>query len=206
MKTLVRFALALILTYPALSSAGLVQFNAFLDISGCLSGGPSLCFAVSPNPTVSVAVGDTVDYTVTFGGARLRMFDDDGGEEGFAAWLFNAQTVSFFTITNASIEFLGLDGTLVNPLFIATQTDGEIHLGPNITADYIGTGESISIAGYRVRFTVDALDVNPNAYDTIAILTGADRMEVTTSAPEPGTAALVGLGLMGLVLARRRRG
>ena len=92
MKTLVRFALALILACPAISTAGLVQFNAFLDITGCPSSGPGLCLAVSQVPTVSVAVGDTIDYTVTFGGSRLRLFDDDGDVEGFAAWLFYAQT------------------------------------------------------------------------------------------------------------------
>jgi hypothetical protein len=193
-----------ILAYSASSTAALVQFNAFLDISYCPNFGPGVCLALSPITDVSIAVGDTVDYTVTFGGARLTMFDDDGDAEGFNPWLFNPVTLGFFTISNATVDFLGLVGTVINPLQIASETNGVLQLGPTIGLDFINTGESISIAGYHVRFDVNALPADPDTYQTVALLVGVDRLQVTNLAPEPAVPALLAVALGALALTRRR--
>jgi hypothetical protein len=152
-----------------------------------------------------MAVGDTVDYTITFADSqRLAMFDDSGSFEQFYGWMFDAQMGGFFTISDASIDFLDLVGTLLTPLTKASETNGTAHIGPAFFGDFVDTGSSISFNGYHVHYTVDALPANPNTYGANAMFAIADRVEVLV-APEPSTLALGVLGLAALSAHKRRR-
>jgi hypothetical protein len=187
------------------AEAALVTFSDVIDVSGCPNGVGS-CFVSKPIPQQTLAVGDTVDYTVTFANQKaLRVYDDDGGAEWLWAWLFAGDNNSTFTITNASVTLLGLDGTLGSPLFLASHTNGMAHIGPAYYQDYVATGSSIAFSGYRVQYGISAITVSPHSYAADAFYVSADRVEVTDAVPEPGTLLLVGSGLSALALRRRRK-
>lgn len=200
-------AVAGLFAYSAAASAALVQFTAVIDLTGCPNNGPGFCIVFADMAPITVGVGDTVDYTIMFSGAqRLAMFDDGGNNEQFYAWMFIPLVPGFFTISDASVDFLGLSGSLLAPIMETSETNGLLHIGLTFVGDFIETGSGISFSGYHVHYTVDALPADPDTYLQNATFAIADRVEVI-AAPEPSTLAL---GLMGVVAAlsalhRRRR-
>lgn len=197
-------AVAGLLALSGAASAALVQFSAVTDLTGCPNNGPGFCITTVAIAPVTIAVGDTVDYTINFADSeRLAMFDETGNFEQFYGWMFNPQVGGFFTISDASIDFLALSGTLLEPLFVASQTNGTAHIGPAFFGDFIAAGSGISFDGYHVHYTVDALPADPDTYSVNAMFAIADRVEVRV-APEPSTLALGVLGLAAAFSARQR--
>lgn len=209
MKLLSRLMLSSLLSACSLAAnAAVIEINATVDLSSACSS-INFCGATIPIPVEIIHAGDIIKETVTFANnQRLVQFDDDGGSEHFFGWLDNAQNTGFFTISNATITLSDLTGTLLAPLMVATQTDGVAHLGPLLEGDFIATGSSISYSGYQVQYTVDALPTNPNQYGSVWFITSADRLQViegpTNQVPVPPSAALLGIGLIGLAAGRRK--
>jgi|SRR5688572_1448165 len=209
MKKILGFALFVfaLFTIAKPARAVLVQFSSIVDISGCPNSGSTQCNLMTSIPTQTFSVGDSIDFTVTFANSkRLVLFDNDGGTELFFGWMGNVGTAGSFTITNATIQPLGLIGMLVNPLFLASQTSGSVHIGPAFQTDLVGTGSNISFTGYRVMYTVAALPSNPNTYGSNWMVVGGDRVEVqSASVPEPSALLLLASGLAGIMAYPRRR-
>jgi hypothetical protein len=199
------FAIIALSLVPSTASAATVQFTTTVDLATC----PSLGCTKPFTPGVSIAIGDLVDFTVLFDSQRAFMTDLAGGSvfEGFRGWLAAGDNDSGFTISNASIQLLGLIGTLNSPLAKPTETSGQAHLGPLFSGDFIATGSTISFTGYRVLFTVDALEVSPHAYSSIWMGFSADQVQFAPEAtvPEPASLLLLGAGLAGVAARRRRK-
>ena len=186
---------------PQTARAGLITINETFDIAGQL-GGVSITRAIT---TRSIASGDSVDMTVNFApGKALRIGD---GNEQFHAWLTGIGSSSAFTIQNIVVEFLGFTGTggAASSLASASETNGTAHIGPFFN-NFLSAGQAIQFTGFRARYDVAGLDVDPNTYSSIWLLeTGLDVSVVDVPVPVAPTLALFGLGVVGLGWSRRRK-
>lgn len=205
-----RLALSLAAFAAAPCHAALVQFFGTVDLSTC-NGLSTQCSRFGAMPTQTIAVGDVVNFTVSFAGnQRLQLTDNDGGNEIFVGWLDGVGTPGNFSISNASITFGGLQGTWNSPFTKASETNGLVHIGPAFSGDLLATGASVSFSSYQVQFTVTALPANPNTYSSLFFV--SDGMTVGLApnvVSEPATLGLAGLAGLATALAgalsRRRR-
>jgi hypothetical protein len=163
------------------------------------------------------------NYGISFGSNALGLVDSDAGGSGNFANEPSASTVMFFTTgsailnnaagfdtgfsfyysssTNAVVNvYSGLDasGTLLGSINLSAQS------GTNCSGDPTGTFCNFTAVGLSFAGVAHSIDfggtVNQIAFDDITF--GAATPGGTV--PEPGTLALLGLGLLGTVAGRRR--
>ena len=165
-----------------------------------------------------------VDYGVSFDANALALIDFDAGGSGNFANEPSADTVAFWlagsdllmnvaggfdtgfsffysSSTVATVKvYDGLNGTgnIIGEIDLIAQFDENCAGDPNGTfcnwtaagVDFAGTALSVSFAG----------TANQTGYDNITF--GSSTPEIV---PEPTITALLGIGLVGMTLARRRR-
>jgi MYXO-CTERM domain-containing protein len=161
--------------------------------------------------SVLVSVGDTVDMTVNFAIGQILNIRSGGGNQFLSGWLIQDFNLSIpgtsnFTITNASLTFLDLNGSTVRTLAKPSESNGNAQLGPLFQGAYIPFNETLSFSSYRTIFTVTALQgiqYYAGPYVQFADLNGG-LVTLTTAVPEPSNAALLLLGVAALLLLPRR--
>lgn len=153
---------------------------------------------------VTIANGDQVKISVSFLPGQVLRWD---GRGYVSAWL-GSTSVGSFTASNTVLQFSGLTtGTQwTNP--IADTSSCCAHLGP--TYKILGDSVVREFTGLELSFDVSYLSSNPprtfshigwNPLFAQGTVQAVERVDV----PEPATVTLLGLGIFGLVAARRKR-
>jgi len=140
-----------------------------------------------------------------------------GDGDGTDLWVFGTQAFNlsydasvFGIITSASLDvfagglgFLGIGSLYFDGLFVGQLTDGDIDAIPNNFARL----DVFDMMSFSSLFDgSNTITINTNSNDGWAL----DYMRLTVyydpvSVPEPGTLALLSLGLLGMGFARNRK-
>jgi hypothetical protein len=186
-----------LLATAGVAQAAIVQVNATWDVTRS-----SAYFGL--DAPVSIATGDHVIYTVDFAGNQTLNFVD--GSERLSTWLAAGDNNSSFTINNISLDLFGFSGTggAASSYFKTTESSGMAHLGP-YWSNFLTPGQTVSFSGFEVEFDVQKIAVSPHRYQNAWLSYAGASVGTIQPVPEPGSVALVLLGLLGLAAASQAK-
>lgn len=208
---------AVLAALPAVAPASVVVVNQVLDVTQPQSvPGPSGFQGWQGTPAfdggflVSIAEGDTFDYTINFAGGQ-----------GLTAtnlsfvWAFAYATGDGTQVTGTgTFSFLDASGNAFLTSDVTTTTEGDAHFGQQFNPSNFAGGIPSPITFYGVHY-VGTLDdyvvpgITSRDYSTPAFYLTADNVVVAAAVavPEPATWALavIGLGLGGVAARTRKR-
>ncbi len=212
MKLLLKTALlAGALGFAGQAQAAVVAVNQTLDLTQPKAApGPGFqgwndTPAFNGGYSVSIAAGDTFDYTVDFLGSQTLTVDNLS-----AVWAFSFSGSPSSQVTGTGIfSFLDALGNAFLTSNILTDTEGDAHFGQYFTSSEFAGGlpASLTFSGVRYTGTLDSYDT-PGAearlYNQPAFYFVADSTDVGGAVPEPASWALMiaGFGLIGGAMRR----
>jgi hypothetical protein len=212
MRTLTKILMVAALAMTVSSSAGAIVTVSLTQIGGTYNG-------------ISAVAGDTlvlqVDYAIT-GGTMVSIIDplvafgaeaafNSGTETGPALW---EGGLASFAPLNAGFQLVsgGVDGLEKATTFaggVGTPGSCIFDANPGGSCGTLGT-LSFTLSGLAGVLDLGAI-VQPTPFGTIIAdgagndITAGQSLGTFSIIPEPTTASLLGLGLLGLTLAGRRR-
>ena len=177
------FASIAVLLLPMAANAVVIEYSDFSDFSSSTITSDTGCMTGSPNFSVGAGTfcGSSGGETGTAGNLVLEVF-------GFSAYEVG------LTVGNDQSVF-----EIVLDVFDNAALLGSVSIfgtGNDLNDQFIGLGSTVAFNRFTLTYNVSAL-----AAFTTRIDLGYDRVSV----PEPGTLALLGIGLAALGLYRRKR-
>lgn len=123
---------------------------------------------------LSIHTGDSVDMTVRFLNGQSLSMQSNGGIQFLSGWIAASTSLSplnssNFTITNATLDFIGAYGEVVSSFFLTSQSSGSAHIGPLFMDSYLPKDEVLTFNGYRTTFDVSALQGDQCYYDGVLL-------------------------------------
>lgn len=158
--------------------------------------------AILPGVAKATLIGDEVNLEIFANGQSISGLLTETVGDGVE---FNPQNRLTFDVGASSIEITSLIGSVrfsTNIDFVFTDLDwvGETGVIVDVLLDPVQGIGSVSFTEDSVTFSVLEFDrVSPGVLASIELVTRH------ASVPEPGTLALLGLGLAGLAAVRQRR-
>lgn len=159
--------------------------------------------AFSPDFSFDLSAGDSLDFTAQFlPGQQVTLTNAS------TIWLLSYATAGGATDVNStgSVSLLDASGASIYTSNIKTDDEGTAHFGQYFSAsDFSGLPTTVTFSGVRYVGTLNSYadpTVTTRTYADPQITFGGDAAAV----PEPGTWALMILGLGGVGAVLRRRG
>ena len=181
-----------------------------------MSRGPACRLAISPNTVTGTLFGITSNAQSSTSGGDIYTIETGTGLATFVSttiWDTNAGIAfdtsgTFYALGYAPA--VGPAGT--NMLFtLDTTTGAELSRVTVDLNDFIFVGLIVNpetdeiFTGERFTGNVYTVDAGTGAMDLLGMPTGAFVSDLAFRVPEPGTLAVLALGLVGLGIIRRRR-
>jgi len=202
---------------PLATVSTLDDFSNCRDNEGCL-GKTGQVFDAAGNPLPVGNLTDTILYTFTLTPAEIDAINANPGQTATLS-MTAARDLGLRAGTATNVEYLvtSLEGTLIGNLFgttVSTCPPGEnfgpinFTCGPNYHNDVTAVSSlNISSPLFQAAAADGIVNVLVNPTDDVGRLKvfSLTLQYESSSVPEPGTVALLGLSLAGLVVSRRRK-
>ncbi len=208
--TVIKFCAALLLAIPSLfASAAVVNISQTIDLTEH-DLASQLIMPVFPGTPFNVAVGDTVNINFDFLGSQTLIMD----YPAFVGGTLDANDLDCYMFhTTGSVHFFNPKGPMLQD-YASVYASQCSYVGIYFDQYQFITGDGpIEFSGMAFSFTVDSYDLrNTREYKGPSFTAGAWRLSIGTEdvdagtdVPEPASLPLLGLGLAGLLAARRRK-
>ena len=200
--TFKRICIALALIAPVASaSAAIVTVNQTVDLTQFNLAGGNIQKFYGGTP-LTLNIGDTLNLSYDFLGNQTLIMNAPSYIYG---WVAASSGSTSFTSTG-SMTLVGATGPVKTAS--ETATDGCAHFGNTFFANQFTTAPGpISFSGMQFSMTVDAYtgDLTTRDYSGPWLVMGGSGMSIGSAIPEPGSIALLGLGLAALAFAGKRK-